>query len=85
MVAVATKAGSTKKAIEMYGGVSGSKREVYRLWNECKKNEKLENDGHKTVIGSLLKLDDVEGAEKVYGEWKPVGPKLGVIVPYLVC
>ncbi|KAG2269532.1 hypothetical protein Bca52824_064087 [Brassica carinata] len=57
MVAVAkayAKAGSTKKAIEMYGG--------------CKKNEKLENDGYKTVIGSLLKLDDVEGAEKVYGE-----------------
>ncbi|KAF2597489.1 hypothetical protein F2Q68_00012581 [Brassica cretica] len=87
MVAVAkayAKAGSTKKAIEMYGGVSGSKREVYRLRNECKKNEKLENDGCKTVIGSLLKLDDVEGAEKVYGEWKPVGPKLDLSIPGLL-
>ncbi|KAL0705415.1 hypothetical protein Bca4012_071840 [Brassica carinata] len=86
MAAVAkaySKAGSIEKAIEMYGGVEGSKREVYRLWNECKKkekekledgwlslwnecmmNEKLEDYWYKTVIASLLKLDDVEGAEK---------------------
>uniref|UniRef100_A0A0D2ZPW8 Pentacotripeptide-repeat region of PRORP domain-containing protein n=1 Tax=Brassica oleracea var. oleracea TaxID=109376 RepID=A0A0D2ZPW8_BRAOL len=103
MAAVAkaySKAGSIEKAIEMYGGVEGSKREVYRLWNECKKkekekledgwlslwnecmtNEKLEDYWYKTVIASLLKLDDVEGAEKVYGEWKTVGPNLDLRIP----
>ncbi|WZZ16462.1 hypothetical protein YC2023_109551 [Brassica napus] len=87
MAAVAkaySKAGSIEQAIEMYGGLEGSKKEVYRLWNECKKkekekledgwlslgnecmtNEKLEDYWYKTVIASLLKLDDVEGAEKV--------------------
>ena len=106
MAAVAkaySKAGSIEKAIEMYGGVEGSKREVYRLWNECKKkekekledgwlslwnecmtNEKLEDYWYKTVIASLLKLDDVEGAEKVYGEWKTVGPNLDLRIPGLL-
>ncbi|KAL0695546.1 hypothetical protein Bca4012_062726 [Brassica carinata] len=84
MAAVAkaySKAGSIDKAIELYGGVEGSKEEVYRLWNECKKNEKLEDYWYKTVIASLLKLDDIEGAEKVYGEWKPVGPNLDLSIP----
>ncbi|KAG7598495.1 Pentatricopeptide repeat [Arabidopsis suecica] len=38
---------------------------------------KMDDDGYRTVISSLLKLDDVQGAEKVYGEWKPKGPKEG--------
>ncbi|CAG7864502.1 unnamed protein product [Brassica rapa] len=106
MAAVAkaySKAGSIEQAIEMYGGLEGSKKEVYRLWNECKKkekekledgwlslgnecmtNEKLEDYWYKTVIASLLKLDDVEGAEKVYGEWKPVGPNLDLRIPGLL-
>ncbi|KAH0911352.1 hypothetical protein HID58_034673 [Brassica napus] len=102
MAAVAkayAKAGSMGKAIEMYGGVAGSEGEVYRLWNEFKKNEeleddwwcrlfnkneKLEGDMYKTVITSLLKLDNVEGAEKVYGEWKPVGPNLDLSIPGLL-
>ncbi|KAJ0265587.1 Pentatricopeptide repeat-containing protein [Hirschfeldia incana] len=79
-----SKAGSLDKAIELYGGVEGSKKEVYRLWNECKKNEKLEDYWYKTVIASLLKLDDVEGAEKVYGEWKPVGLNLDLSIPGLL-
>ncbi|KAL0695554.1 hypothetical protein Bca4012_062734 [Brassica carinata] len=92
------KAGSIEKAIEMFG-VAGSKKEVYRLWNsECKKNEMLEDDWclfrnenenlkddiYKTVIATLLKLDDVEGAEKVYGKWKPVGPNLDLSIPGLL-
>ncbi|WZZ16460.1 hypothetical protein YC2023_109549 [Brassica napus] len=76
------KAGSTKKAIEMYGE---SKGEVHRLWeDECKKKEKLEADEYRNVISSLLKLDDVEGAEKVYGEWEPDGPKLDLSIPGLL-
>ncbi|KAJ4916734.1 Tetratricopeptide repeat (TPR)-like superfamily protein [Raphanus sativus] len=101
MAAVAktyAKAGSIEKAIEMFGGVAGSKEEVYRLWNEFKENakleynwylfwnenEKLKDDMYKTVIATLLKLDDVEGAEKVYGEWTPVGPNLDLSIPGLL-
>lgn len=82
----------------MFGGLSGSKEEVHRLWNEFKENakleynwylfwnenEKLKDDMYKTVIATLLKLDDVEGAEKVYGEWTPVGPNLDLSIPGLL-
>ncbi|KAG7593139.1 Pentatricopeptide repeat [Arabidopsis thaliana x Arabidopsis arenosa] len=103
MVAMAkayVKAGSTKKAVEMYGDVAGCKREVYRLWNECKKEGEVKDDkvyksvgssllkkddeGYRTVIGSLLKLNDVQGAETVYREWMPDGPKFDVSIPGLL-
>ncbi|CAE5958685.1 unnamed protein product [Arabidopsis arenosa] len=45
---------------------------------------KLDDDGYRTVISSLLKLDDVQGAEKVYGEWKPKGRKLDLSIPGLL-
>lgn len=38
--------GSIEKAIEMYGNLTGSEREVYRLWNEYKKEAKVEDDGY---------------------------------------
>ncbi|CAA7015679.1 unnamed protein product [Microthlaspi erraticum] len=99
MVAMAkayTKAGLKTKAIEMYGNAAGSKREVYRIWNECKNEEIVEDDFWGTtkkvdvdevcrsVISSLLKLDDVQGAEKVYGEWKPHGPRVDLSIPGLL-
>lgn len=36
------------------------------------------------MISSLLKLDDVQGAEKIYEEWKPEGPKLDMSIPSLL-
>lgn len=45
---------------------------------------KMDDDGYRTVISSLLKLDNVQGAEKVYGEWKPKGPKLDLSIPGLL-
>ncbi|KAL1218708.1 putative pentatricopeptide repeat-containing protein [Cardamine amara subsp. amara] len=53
------QAGSTKNAVEMYGDVEGSQREVYRLWDECKKQSELDDDAEpRAVISSMLKLDD---------------------------
>ncbi|XP_019091060.1 PREDICTED: putative pentatricopeptide repeat-containing protein At1g28020 [Camelina sativa] len=94
------KAGSIKKAIEMYGDVAGCKREVHLLWDKYMKTKEEEqkeadkvkfgrtplkiDDGYRIVISSLLKLDDVQGAEKVYGEWIPSGPKLDVRIPGLL-
>ncbi|KAG7547268.1 Pentatricopeptide repeat [Arabidopsis suecica] len=76
--------GSIEKAIEMYGNVAGSEKEVYRLWDEYKKETKVNDNGYRTVLSSLLKLDDVQGAEKIYEEWKPEGPKLDMSIPSLL-
>lgn len=52
---------------EMYGNVVGSAREVLQtLWDDFKKSEEV----YRTAFSSLSKLDDVEEAEDIYGEWK---------------
>ncbi|XP_057467035.1 pentatricopeptide repeat-containing protein At2g20710, mitochondrial-like isoform X3 [Actinidia eriantha] len=48
----------------------GKKDEVLRLWEVHKKSEKLYNKSYISMITSLLKLDDIEGAEKVFEEWE---------------
>ncbi|XP_010457572.1 PREDICTED: putative pentatricopeptide repeat-containing protein At1g43010 [Camelina sativa] len=50
---------------EMYGG---NAREMLRtLWDECKKSE----EGYDQTVSSFSKLlDDVEGEEDMFGEWK---------------
>ncbi|VVA97221.1 unnamed protein product [Arabis nemorensis] len=63
--------GLTLKAIE----IIASKKEVHRLWNEYKKDNKgSNNEGYLSVVRSLLRLGDVKGAEEVYKEWEPQGP-----------
>lgn len=72
---------------------------LWNVYCKNKKEEKVKNDkerrnlfstllnmddGYRTVISSLLKLDDVQGAEKVYGEWKPNGPQLDLSIPGLL-
>ncbi|XP_057959542.1 pentatricopeptide repeat-containing protein At2g20710, mitochondrial-like [Malania oleifera] len=47
----------------------GEKDEVLRLWELYKKMHKIYNKGYKNMIISLLKLDDIEGAEKIFEEW----------------
>ncbi|CAH8323312.1 unnamed protein product [Eruca vesicaria subsp. sativa] len=61
--------GSALKAIE----ITSSKKEVYRLWNEYKKDNvgNMSNEGYRSVIRSLLKLDDVKGAQEIFNEWEP--------------
>lgn len=47
----------------------GKKDEVLRLWELHKKTEKIYNKSYISVITSLLKLDDIEEAEKIFEEW----------------
>ncbi|KAJ0249467.1 Pentatricopeptide repeat-containing protein [Hirschfeldia incana] len=74
--------GSTLKAIEM----TCSKKEVYRLWNEYKKNNvsDMSNEGYRSVIRSLLKLDDVKGAQDIFNEWKPERYEFDSRIPNLL-
>ncbi|KDP24140.1 hypothetical protein JCGZ_25797 [Jatropha curcas] len=48
---------------------AGKKAEVYRIWNLYKKNGVFSNVGYVCMISSLLKLDDMAGAERIWGEW----------------
>ncbi|KAG8363456.1 hypothetical protein BUALT_Bualt19G0024400 [Buddleja alternifolia] len=58
--------------ISLYGGV-GNKEEVYRVWNIYKANfVNIPNLGYHTVISALVRLDDINGAEKIYDEWLSV-------------
>lgn len=55
--------------ISLYSSV-GRKDEVYRVWDIYKSTfESVVNLGYHTMISSLLRLDDMEGAKEMYKEW----------------
>lgn len=49
---------------------AGKREEVYRIWNLYKNMKKTYNSGYLCMISSLLKLDDIPGAEKILEEWE---------------
>ncbi|CAL5356917.1 unnamed protein product [Camellia sinensis] len=48
----------------------GKKDNVLRLWELHKKTEKIYNKSYISMITSLLKFDDIAGAEKIFEEWE---------------
>ncbi|KAK7286964.1 hypothetical protein RJT34_22345 [Clitoria ternatea] len=67
--------------LSLYGSV-GSKDEVYRVWTTYRLIfPSIPNLGYHAIISSLVKLDDIEGAEKFYEEWVSVkttyDPRIG--------
>ncbi|KAH7863195.1 hypothetical protein Vadar_014619 [Vaccinium darrowii] len=61
-------------AITLYGSV-GKREEVYRVWNFCKSifpNTPMM--AYHTVISSLVRVGDIDGAEQLYSEWLSVRP-----------
>jgi pentatricopeptide repeat protein len=60
--------------LSLYGG-TGNKDEVYRVWNNYKSMfPSIPNMGYHAVISSLVRINDIEGAEKLYDEWVLVRP-----------
>ncbi|ESW06405.1 hypothetical protein PHAVU_010G045500 [Phaseolus vulgaris] len=59
--------------LSLYGRVR-NKDEVYRVWNSYKTvfPKNTPNLGYHAIIASLVKLDDIAGAEKLYQEWVSV-------------
>ncbi|KAL0559978.1 hypothetical protein IC582_000364 [Cucumis melo] len=55
--------------ITLYGAI-GNKDEVYRVWNLYSNLEKRFNSGYLCMINSLMKLDDIDGAERILKEWE---------------
>ncbi|CAN4111886.1 unnamed protein product [Withania somnifera] len=67
--------------ISLYGSL-GKKEEVLRIWKTYQLQfPTIPNLGYHSVISSLVRLDDIEGAEKIYDEWLPVkvhyDPRIG--------
>ncbi|XP_022764060.1 pentatricopeptide repeat-containing protein At2g20710, mitochondrial-like [Durio zibethinus] len=48
----------------------GRKDDVYRIWILYGNLGKLRNSGYLCMISSLVKLDDLDGAEKILVEWE---------------
>ncbi|CAK9177597.1 unnamed protein product [Ilex paraguariensis] len=57
--------------LTMYASIA-KKDELYRVWNLYKIKGKILNSGYFYMISSLIKLDDVDGAEKIFKEWESV-------------
>ncbi|CAK7349804.1 unnamed protein product [Dovyalis caffra] len=49
---------------------TGNKDELYRIWNLYKPSSKSMDTSYLCMIESLSKLDDIEGAEKIFKEWE---------------
>lgn len=58
--------------ITLYGS-SGNKEEALRAWNNYKKTfPTIPNLGYHAIVSSLVRVDDIEMAEKIYEEWLTV-------------
>lgn len=75
--------------ISLYGSL-GKKEEVLRIWKTYQSQfSNIPNLGYHSVISSLVRLDDIEGAEKMYDEWLPIkvhyDPRIGnLLLDYYV-
>ncbi|XP_076921582.1 pentatricopeptide repeat-containing protein At2g20710, mitochondrial-like [Bidens hawaiensis] len=49
----------------------GKKDDVYRIWNLYKTSwSKVYNRGYSAIVNALVRLDDIDGAEKLLTEWE---------------
>ncbi|KAL6998811.1 hypothetical protein U1Q18_001521 [Sarracenia purpurea var. burkii] len=61
-----------------------NKDELYRIWNLYKKMGEISNGGYFRMISSLIKLDDVDGAEGILVEWESVNTSFDFDIPNLL-
>ncbi|XP_065039247.1 pentatricopeptide repeat-containing protein At1g02150 [Musa acuminata AAA Group] len=55
--------------IGLYGNI-GKREEVYRIWNWYKSSfPSILNLGYQSMLSSLIRLGDMDGAEVIYEEW----------------
>ncbi|CAH9097923.1 unnamed protein product [Cuscuta epithymum] len=63
----------------------GNKEEVYRVWNVYNASfRRIPNKGYHALISSLLRLDDIEGAENTFDEWMSEIKRYDPRMPYLL-
>ncbi|XP_010479321.1 PREDICTED: pentatricopeptide repeat-containing protein At1g02150-like [Camelina sativa] len=70
--------------LSLYGSV-GNKKELYRVWHVYKSvAPSVPNLGYHALVSSLVRMGDIEGAEKVYEEWLPVKSSYDPRIPNLL-
>jgi len=67
----------------MYASI-GNKDEVYRLWNICTSFKSSCNSSYISMLSSLVKLDDIDGAEKILEEWESNHANFDCRIPNLM-
>ncbi|CAH2051127.1 unnamed protein product, partial [Thlaspi arvense] len=76
-----------KQAYEVlisFYGAAGIKEEVYRLWSLYKELDGFYNTGYISVISALFKVQDIEGVDKIMGEWEAGHSLFDVRIPLLL-
>ncbi|KAB1209998.1 hypothetical protein CJ030_MR6G023547 [Morella rubra] len=66
--------------LTMYAAIQ-KKEDVYRIWTLYRKMGKFLNSGYLCMIRSLVKLDDLDGAEKILEEWESENTLFDIRVP----
>ncbi|KAJ7946978.1 Pentatricopeptide repeat-containing protein [Quillaja saponaria] len=69
--------------LKLYARV-GKKDDLYRIWILYKEEGKIYNRGYKSMISSLLILDDIKGALKIFEEWESRNLSYDFSVPNLL-
>ncbi|OIS99235.1 PREDICTED: pentatricopeptide repeat-containing protein At2g20710, mitochondrial-like isoform X1 [Nicotiana attenuata] len=63
---------------------AGKKQEVRRVWDLYKQNQPIYNKGYISMMSSLMKFDDIEGAEQIFEEWESRGLSYDFRVPNIL-
>lgn len=66
--------------LSMYASL-GDKDEVTRIWHLYKKRGNTTNNGYFHMISSLIRLDDIDEAEKIFQEWESVNTSYDFRIP----
>lgn len=60
---------------------AGKKEELHRVWDLYEQNQKIYNKGYISMLNSLMKFDDREGAEQIFEEWESRGLSYDFRIP----
>lgn len=69
--------------ITLYAAI-GNKDEVYRVWNLYTNLKRRYNSGYFCIISSLIKLDNIDGAEEILKEWESGDTCFDFKIPNLI-
>ncbi|XP_009782480.1 pentatricopeptide repeat-containing protein At2g20710, mitochondrial-like isoform X1 [Nicotiana sylvestris] len=62
----------------------GKKNDVYRIWNKLKNRRKVCSSSYLSMISGLEKLDDIDGAEKIFAECEAKEVYFDIRIPNLL-